>query len=160
MATKRRGFTADFGSASVCKSGGVPLLVGLRAPRLRCPLIHESYQPFERGCGRSASPAAMAGVTRLLSFVRTAEFGRTLLYQKKYSESIAACFSSCFENPLVSRVKRRIDMRIFRLCPSTYDVFAASRSGGPCTTPSRCRRTGRRAVATLVVGSLRPCRRS
>lgn len=43
----------------------------------------------------------------------------------------AAWFSTFFENALVSRVKRRIDIRIVRFWRSTFDTVAC---GG---TPSR-----------------------
>ena len=39
-----------------------------------------------------------------------------------------------FENPLVSRVNRRIDIRMVRLCRSTYDVLMYAGFGSPSIT--------------------------
>ena len=39
-------------------------------------------------------------------------------------------FSTFFENPLVRRVKRRMDIRMVRFWRSTYEVETCARSGG------------------------------
>lgn len=61
---------------------------------------------------RSVTPAAMAGLTRRLLWMRQK------LYQTVYSATMCIWLSSFFEKALVSRVKRRIAILIVRWCRS------------------------------------------
>jgi hypothetical protein len=51
-----------------------------------------------------------------------------------------AKFSIFFEKALVSRVNRRIPIRVDKFCRSTSDVDALARLGLPCTTRRSLRR--------------------
>jgi hypothetical protein len=51
----------------------------------------------------------------------------------KYKLTIAAWFSHFFENAFVSRVNRRVGIRIVRFCRSTQDVEVCFGSGSPLT---------------------------
>jgi hypothetical protein len=74
---------------------------------------------------RVSKPAANAGVTPNLEWIRTK------LYQAKCKDKAAFRFSSFLENPLVSRVKRRIATRMVRFWRSMNDVDMAHRCGSP-----------------------------
>jgi hypothetical protein len=73
----------------------------------------------------SRTPAAIAGVTPSVLWTRQK------LYQTKYSASAWQWFSNFLLNALVSRVNRRIDMRMVRFCRSAKDVLIRSGSGLP-----------------------------
>ena len=82
-------------------------------------------------------PAAIAGVIRN-GLVDPAE-----VVEHCYSATWYAWFASFFENPLVSRVRRRLPIRMFRFWRSTYDVLSCFGSGRPVIV-DLLRRVGRR----------------
>ena len=53
------------------------------------------------------------------------------LYQTKYSARAWQWFSIRFENTLVNLVYRRMDIRMVRLCRSTWDVLTLAGFGLP-----------------------------
>jgi hypothetical protein len=56
------------------------------------------------------------------------------LYQKKYSASAWQWFSNFFEKAFVSRVNRRMLIRMVNFCRSTNDVLISDGSGLPWIT--------------------------
>jgi hypothetical protein len=73
------------------------------------------------------SPQRSRGVTRNVRCTLTK------LYQAKYSASMALRFVHFFEKPFVSRVNRRMCIRMLKLALSTYEVQILSGKGFPNT---------------------------
>jgi len=66
------------------------------------------------------TPAAIAGVVFRPPFARVSvPWGVRKLYAMKWSDTAAAWFSTFREKAFVSRVNRRIDIRMFRFWRST-----------------------------------------
>ena len=73
------------------------------------------------------TPAAIAGDMRIVLWMR-----QKFAYVR-YSTNEWIWFSSFFPKALVSRVKRRMPIRMLRFCRSTYDVLMCFGSGLPVT---------------------------